>query len=115
MAREEKDIADMPPLLIPFLEEFSDVILDEIPFDLPPMRDMQHCIDFKLGSVLSNKPGYRMNPKEHEELQRKIEELIAKGLIRESMSPYDVPKGNMNVRSRKLTDLLHSQLITCTK
>uniref|UniRef100_A0A2N9EKX8 CCHC-type domain-containing protein n=1 Tax=Fagus sylvatica TaxID=28930 RepID=A0A2N9EKX8_FAGSY len=71
--------------------EFSDVVPEEIPHGLPPMRDMQHCIDLVLGSVLPNKPAYRLNPKEHEELQRQVEELIEKGLVRESMSPYVVP------------------------
>ena len=50
-------------------------------------RDMQHCIDLVPSSVLPNKPAYRMNAKEHEELQWQVEELIAKGLVRESMSP----------------------------
>jgi hypothetical protein len=32
-----------------------------------------------------------MNPREHEELQRQVVELISKGLVRESMSPWAVP------------------------
>jgi hypothetical protein len=32
-----------------------------------------------------------MNPREHEELQRQVDELISKGLVRESMSPCTVP------------------------
>ena len=40
VVREEKNPMDIPPLLIPFLKEFGDVIPDEIPFGLPPMRDM---------------------------------------------------------------------------
>lgn len=54
------------------------------------MRDMQHYIDLVPSSVLPNKPAYRMNLEEHEELQRQVEKLIAKGNARESMSPYVV-------------------------
>ena len=32
-----------------------------------------------------------MNPKETMEIQRQVEELIAKGLVRESLSPCAVP------------------------
>lgn len=55
-------------MLIPFLEKFGDVFPDEIPFGLPLIRDMQHCIDLVLGSILLNKLTYRMNLKERVEL-----------------------------------------------
>jgi len=32
-----------------------------------------------------------MNPKETMEIQRQVEELMSKGLVRESLSPYAVP------------------------
>ncbi|GKV27101.1 hypothetical protein SLEP1_g36308 [Rubroshorea leprosula] len=73
------------------LEEFSDVVLDEIPLGLPPMRDIQHAIDFIPGSVIPNKPAYRMNPQEYAELQRQVKELMEKGLVKESVSPCAVP------------------------
>uniref|UniRef100_A0A2N9IMF6 Retrotransposon gag domain-containing protein n=1 Tax=Fagus sylvatica TaxID=28930 RepID=A0A2N9IMF6_FAGSY len=73
MVKEEKEPTKIPPSLIPFLKEFSDVVPKEIPHGFPPMRDMQHCIDLVPGSMLPNKLAYRLNPKEHEELQRQVE------------------------------------------
>nr|GFC85945.1 RNA-directed DNA polymerase [Tanacetum cinerariifolium] len=34
---------------------------------------------------------YHMNPKEHDELQRQVDELLKKGVLRESKSPFAVP------------------------
>ncbi|GJU59575.1 putative CCCH-type zinc finger family protein [Tanacetum coccineum] len=79
------------PLVRTILEDFKDVIPNKIPTGLPPMREIQHCIDLVPGSVLPNKPAYRKNPKEHEELQRQVDELLKKGVLQESKSPCAVP------------------------
>ncbi|GJS12981.1 RNA-directed DNA polymerase [Tanacetum coccineum] len=42
----------VPSQVISILEEFADVVPQELPSGLPPMRDIQHCIDFVLGAKL---------------------------------------------------------------
>ena len=44
------------------LQEFDDMFLDEVPKELPPIRDTEHQIDFISGAVIPNKPTYRVNP-----------------------------------------------------
>jgi len=55
------------------------------------MRDIQHAIDLILRDSLPNLSRYRMNLIEHVELMRQADELMRKGFIQESMSPYTVP------------------------
>nr|GEV23466.1 hypothetical protein [Tanacetum cinerariifolium] len=89
---EENEIISKAPLQVqPLLREFANVIPNDIPPRLPDMRDIQHCIDFIPGSVIPNRPTYRMNPKEFVKLQRQVTELLEKELIRESMSLCTVP------------------------
>ncbi|GKB16730.1 hypothetical protein Tco_0850653, partial [Tanacetum coccineum] len=46
--------------------------------------------DFVPGSSILNKPAYHMNPKEYEQLQCQVIELLEKSLIKESISPHVV-------------------------
>ncbi|XP_056853604.1 uncharacterized protein LOC130502881 [Raphanus sativus] len=72
-------------------KEFKDVFPEEAPQGLPPIRGIEHQIDFIPGASLPNKPAYRTNPLETKELQQQVTELMEKGHIRESMSPCAVP------------------------
>ena len=69
------------------LKEFQDVF-QEPPKGLPPLRGIEHQIDFIPETSLPNRPAYRTNPTEAKEIQQQVEELLAKGWVQDSMSPY---------------------------
>uniref|UniRef100_A0A2N9H7E7 RNA-directed DNA polymerase n=1 Tax=Fagus sylvatica TaxID=28930 RepID=A0A2N9H7E7_FAGSY len=82
-----------PIILVPLTpkQEFEDVLPEEVPYGLPPIRGIEHQIDFIPGASIPNRPAYRSNPEETKELQRQVGELLEKGYVRESMSPCAVP------------------------
>eukprot|EP00253_Pinus_taeda_P028052 PITA_28052 len=84
-------ISDLPEEVQKLLQDFGDIVVDDLPDELPPRRGISHCIDFIPGASLPNKAAYRMSPKDHEEIRKQVQELLDKGLIRESMSPCAVP------------------------
>ncbi|XP_074278650.1 uncharacterized protein LOC141602245 [Silene latifolia] len=73
------------------LKECCDVFPEELPVGLPPLRGIEHQIDLIPGAQLPNKPAYRCNPEEAEELQRQVQELIDRVYVQESLSPCAVP------------------------
>ncbi|XP_071902760.1 uncharacterized protein [Coffea arabica] len=81
----------LPSSVVSLLQEYEDVFPKEIPSDLPPIRGIEHRIDFIPGASLPNKSVYRMGPEETKEIQRQVDELLDKGWTRESMSPCVVP------------------------
>jgi hypothetical protein len=73
------------------LEEFSDVMPEELPEDLPPRRRVDHAIEVMPGVEPPAKAPYRMSHEELKELKVQLEELLAKGYIKPSKSPYGAP------------------------
>ena len=54
----------LPSLAVSLLQEFKDVFPEEMPNELPPIRDIEHQIDFMPRAAIPNRPAYRSNPKE---------------------------------------------------
>ena len=75
---------------IPVVREFPDVFPDDIA-GLPPDREVEFTIDLILGTEPIPIPPYRMAPAELRELKAWLEELLIKGFIRPSISPWGAP------------------------
>jgi hypothetical protein len=75
-------IDDLPKEIQELLEEFVDIVVDELPCLLPPIRSIIHHIDLIPGASLPNKETYRLTPQENEEVKRQVQDLMDKGLIR---------------------------------
>jgi hypothetical protein len=71
------------------LEEFEDVFR-EVP-GLPPKRDIDFSINLMPGAAPVSKTPYRMSTPELKELQMQLEELLKKGYIHPSVSPWGAP------------------------
>ncbi len=64
---------------------------DELLEDLPPRRRVDHAIEVIPGVEPPAKAPYRMSHEELKELKVQLEELLAKGYIKPSKSPYGAP------------------------
>ena len=71
--------------------EQSDVFPEELQDELPPKRNVDHRIIIEPGQAPPARAPYRMSAKELEELKKQLDELLEKGLIRPSQSPYGAP------------------------
>ena len=67
--------------IIELLNEYKDIVTEDIPDGLLPVRSISHCMDMIPRASLSNKAPYRLTPTKNEELNRKVHELLQKGLI----------------------------------
>jgi len=65
--------------------------VDDLLDKLPPKWSISHHIDFIRRASLPNKATYWMKLKDNEEIRKQVQELLDKGLIRESLSPCAVP------------------------
>lgn len=85
------EVSNLPEKIQKMLQEFSDIVVDDLPDKFPPKRSISHHIDFIPGESLSNKATYWMSPKDDKEIRKQVQEFMDKGMIRESLSPCAVP------------------------
>jgi hypothetical protein len=67
-----QELGDLPPSISLLLQDFEELFQEEVPKGLPPVRGIEHQIDFVPGATLPNRPAYRANPEETKELQRQV-------------------------------------------
>ena len=75
---------------IPIIKEFPDVFPDDIS-GLPPDKEVEFTIDLIPDTEPISIPPYRMAPAELRELKAQLEDLLSKGFIRPSISPWGAP------------------------
>jgi hypothetical protein len=72
---------------IPVVCEFPDIFPEDLP-GLPPERDVEFVIELKPGTTPISRRSYRMPPNELAELKTQVQDLLEKGFIRPSSSPW---------------------------
>jgi hypothetical protein len=75
---------------IRIVSEFPDVFPKELP-GMPPDRKVEFAIELILGTAPISKRAYRVSEPELVELKKQIDELLEKGYIRPSTSPWAAP------------------------
>ncbi|XP_071924914.1 uncharacterized protein [Coffea arabica] len=91
---------------VPVVREFPDVFPKELK-TLPPEREVEFRIDLVPGTAPISKTPYRMAPAELKELKIQLQDLLEKGFVKESDSPWgaslkikkeDIPKTAFSTR-----------------
>ncbi|XP_070017056.1 uncharacterized protein [Nicotiana sylvestris] len=75
---------------VPMVREFPEVFPSDLS-GMPPNRDIDFCIDLALGTQPISIPPYRMDPPDLKELKEQLQDLLEKGFIRPSISPWGAP------------------------
>ena len=92
IVRDDKDVKLED---IPIVRDFPDVFLEEL-HGLPPKREVEFTIELVLGTTpISKAPylvaPYRVAPLKLKELKTQLQEMLDRGFIRPSVSPWGAP------------------------
>jgi hypothetical protein len=81
----ERKLEDIPVVRV-YLDVFVEVLTR-----LPPDQEIEFTIDLVPGTQPIDKASYRMAPSELKELKKQLEDLVDRGFIRPSISPWGAP------------------------
>ena len=88
MVEKEKKVPNIEEVEV--VNEFRDVYSDDIPRLLPD-REIEFAIELAPGKPPVSKAPYRLAPVEMKELATQLQDLLDKGMIRPSTSPWGAP------------------------
>jgi hypothetical protein len=83
--KEKRDVED-----VPIVREYPEVFPDDLT-GLPPDRQVEFKIDLVPGAAPVARAPYRLAPAEMKEMMTQLQELLDKGFIRPSSSPWGAP------------------------
>ena len=90
-ANKQKNCTEIANDMQKLVSEFQDIFPKEIPNQLPPLREINHSIPLVDGCTPPRRQPYRVSSSELEEIKRQLKDLIDKGFIRPSKSPFGAP------------------------
>ena len=77
----KEKVEEVPTKFVDLLEEFPNIVLDNVPDGLPLEWKISHQMYLIQGSSFPNKEVHRMTPTESEELNIQVNELLQRRLI----------------------------------
>ncbi|KAI0498397.1 hypothetical protein KFK09_021638 [Dendrobium nobile] len=83
---ENFSLKKVPEAVHHLLQRYQEILSETLQSILPPLRALQHQIDFIPDSVLPNLPHYKINPTEQTIMQQMVDLLLEKQLIQPSLS-----------------------------
>jgi hypothetical protein len=87
--QEKNQTTEIPQVVAKVLLDFENCFGEQQ--ELPPHRDFDHHIHLHLGVKPVSVRPYRYTPQQKDEIEKQIKEMLAKGIIRPSHSPFASP------------------------
>ena len=99
---EARNDGPLPRHIREVLGKYKNVLTNELPQELPPKRKVDHKIEVISGSKPPSQTPYRLNQTELLELKKQLNDLLSRGYIKPSKSPYEAPVLFVDKKNGKL-------------